>query len=134
MDYGFEHDGKVFTPNGTSVKPAENAQRNSAIRDAELKRWAAKPDRWAVYIVANPEWKDNQQGFNGAFYPTRYIATNWQGDVLAYRVSVKTFVSNFGHRMRAVRFRATNGAAYYGKLGEHTELCRIKRVKEIGTP
>lgn len=50
MDYGFEHAGRVYTPNGTTgIAPAENTDRNRAIADAELAYWATQPDRMLAY-------------------------------------------------------------------------------------
>jgi hypothetical protein len=51
MDYGFTHEGKVYTPNGTiGVSPAENADRNQQLTRVELARWAEQPDRQLAYF------------------------------------------------------------------------------------
>lgn len=52
MDYGFEHEGRVFTPNGTAdVSPADNEARNKAIEQAELARWQTQPEHMLAYYT-----------------------------------------------------------------------------------
>ena len=53
MDYGFEHDGTIHTPNKTTgIAAADNASRNASIEAAELAAWARQPDRF--YSLRNP--------------------------------------------------------------------------------
>ena len=50
MDYGFTHEGKVYTPDGAAgITPEASADRNAAIEAAELRAWAEKPDRIVAY-------------------------------------------------------------------------------------
>ena len=51
MGYAFEHEGKIYTPegyqHGAAVIRGVEAH-NAAIEAAELAEWAKKPERWAV--------------------------------------------------------------------------------------
>lgn len=115
MDYGIEHEGKVYTPNGTNVRPDDNAKRNAEIERAELKEWRTKPDRWAGYVV------------KGRF-------TTWLGTDIG-RVEVTSHWSQWSRHlglctMTAIRVHGTNGAVYHGRYGsDWAQLCRVRRYK-----
>lgn len=54
-DYGFAHDGKVYTPNGTpGIALVANEDRNRAIEHAELETWAGAPARFVSAYFSFP--------------------------------------------------------------------------------
>ncbi len=115
-DYGFKHEGQIFTPNATPVSAEDNNTRNKAIEAAELALWAAQPDSFAVYINKSADGS--------------YRATTWLGTVLAHNVIRSRIDHNMSRKMMAVRFRGTNGANYYGRYGaDWSELCRVRKAK-----
>lgn len=117
MQYAIQFDGHgTFTPNGKVEMTAEQLKaRNAELTAAELAHWATAPDRWQVYIV---EKKDE------------CIATTFTGEQLsAGPVPRRTFRNNFGGRTTSIRFKATNGATYYGRYGADWSLCRVRKAK-----
>lgn len=61
MDYGITHQGKVYTPNGTTVAAADNDAHNREIEAAELARWATKPDRMLAYYRVATSYVINRE-------------------------------------------------------------------------
>jgi hypothetical protein len=130
MDYGLEHEGKVFTPNGTSgVSPAENEARNLAIEANELARWAEGPDLQVAYY----KFSDRQQGvqYRPSFYPQLAGAcvTTWTGVRLGIIISAHVYRHNFGGRMVSLTVAGTNGARYYGRASwDGGDVIRLRKA------
>ena len=131
-DYGFEHHGKVYTPNATpGIDPADNAARNAAIQAAELARWDTKPDRQLAY------YHFPKQGGGGGlwrwdFYPTisgAYV-TLWPGNRIGRIVSARVYRHNFGGRMVSVTVQGSNGAKYHGRASWDNGTCiHLRKAK-----
>ena len=116
MDYGFPHDGRVFTPNGTpGITPAENDDRNRAIELAELEHWKTSPDRFLAYFDFPQEPRGGVR-LTG-FYPVRTdaIVTTWPGTTIGSIVRARVYTTSLGGRVLAITVRGTNGAMYYGR-------------------
>lgn len=97
-DYGFEHAGKIFTPNQTpGLQPEANAERNATLTAAELALWKSQPARQLAYY-------DVDEG----------VVTTWTGEVLGTIVLHKVYRHNLGGRMVSVKVRGSNGARYHG--------------------
>lgn len=90
--------------------------RNKAIEALELEQWEAQPDDACVYIVKRNDG---------------YWAETWLGTKLSINpVKHSTFHSNIARNMSSVRFRATNGAEYYGRYGsDWAQFCRVRKAK-----
>ena len=144
-DYGFEHNGQVYTPNGTTgVSVAENEQRNRAIEQAELADWRMRPSHVLAYYTfpadrahsfektphfpyrcnvckrergLSPELCNQSRVYRRDYYPelTGAQVTTWRGQLLGHIVSAKVYRHNFGSRMVALTVRGTNGAVYHGR-------------------
>lgn len=114
MDYGFTHDDRVFTPNGTrGISPTENEARNVALEQAELLRWATKPDRFCAY---------HDEGLN--------TITTWKGTQIGTVIDSHDYRNEFGHRERYVHVRGDNGACYYARYDyEGSQLVRLRRYR-----
>ena len=127
-DYGFVHNGEVYTPNGTStLQPEQNADRNAAIEAAELDAWLACPDVAVVYYNF-PQDTDGRHA-RASFFPQltgqtsdgnggtacQAIVTTWLGTKLGIIIRASVYQHNFGGRMVSMRVRGTNGAVYFGR-------------------
>jgi hypothetical protein len=114
MDYGFEHDGTIYTPNGTPGVPATtNTDRNMAIEQAELAAWALRPERQLAYY-------DDRKG----------IVTTWPGTIIGTIVSSNVYRHNMGGRFISLRVKGTNGAEYAGRASYDWGTCvGLKRCK-----
>lgn len=113
MDYGFVHNGRVFTPNETTdIDPAENDRRNADIESAELAYWQTQPDRMLAYY-------NDKAG----------TVTSWRGRVLGTIVLSRVYRHNFGGRFIAIRVRGTNGVEYYGRASYDWGTCINLRRK-----
>lgn len=128
MDYGFAHDGKVFTPNGSTVSPTENDARNAAIEAAELERWKAQPETMLAYYHFQDEQRTSRpyrRPYLESFYPPlngAHVAV-WRGAWIGTIVSARVYRHNFGARMVSMRVRGTNGAMYYGRASWDCGTC-----------
>lgn len=132
-DYGFEHNGRVFTPNGTvDISPAANDARNRAIEAAELAHWQTKPDRMlAYYRFIGHEQRPNKQ-YRENFYPslTGASVSTWANVRLGTIISARVYRHNFGSRMVSIRVRGSNGAIYYGRASWDWGTCiTLRKVK-----
>ncbi len=111
MDYGFKHEGKVFTPNKTHVEDVE--AHNAALEKQELEAWRLVPEQFAVYV-------------NEA----NRTVTTWRGVLLGTITEWTQFRTNISRNIVAIRFRGTNGARYYGRYGaDWSQLCRVRKAK-----
>jgi len=110
-NYAFEHKGKAYTPNKTEI--GDSVAHNAALEQAELAEWAARPDRFAVYVG-----KDDR-------------VTTWLGTTLGTIYYRRSFSTNLSRNITTIRFRGTNGASYYGRFGaDWSQLCRVRKFKE----
>lgn len=115
-DYGFVHDGRVFTPNATPGLDASTvAERNQAIEAEELARWQTGPDRQVAYFTFPAETGGGQ--YRPSFRPQLADAyvTTWPGTRIGTIVDARVYRHNFGGRFIVIRVRGTNGAEYYGR-------------------
>lgn len=103
-DYGFTHQGKVFTPNGTKVLEDEKQARNEQIRQEQLKEWMARPERFTAYV------KEPEVGSEVIL---------WLGDVIGKvtwcKNQEKCKANGEPYTMTYVSVRGTNGVGYYGR-------------------
>jgi hypothetical protein len=115
MDYGFMHEGRVFTPNESVITPDDNAERNAAIERAELHEWRRRPERFLGYV--------------GEFRTSSQLTT-WTGKPLGTILSLTTRRNNFGHRETHVTIAGNNGARYHGRYGsDWSQLVRIRKYR-----
>lgn len=127
--YAFEHEGRTFTPNG-SASIADVEGHNKEVEQQELAYWATAPEHWQVYIVKHEHPTMRAMGCgNGP--ETWYMAETWLGTRLSEgRVSISRFSTNLSRNIVAIRFKATNGATYYGRYGaDWSQLCRVRKAK-----
>jgi hypothetical protein len=91
-------------------------EHNKAIEARELEQWQDQPDSWNVYIVKRDDG---------------YWAETWLSTKLSTSpVKHSTYRSNIARNMSSVRFRATNGAEYYGRYGsDWAQFCRVRKAK-----
>lgn len=137
MDYGFVHDGKVYTPNQTpDVAASENDERNKAIERAELERWTEKPDRQLAYYHF-PKHDTDGRRYRESFFPQlsgetsngngetvdRAIVTTWLGTKIGTIISAQVYRHNFGGRFVSLRVRGTNGVEYHGRASYDWGSC-----------
>jgi len=113
--YVFDFSGHgQFDPNGRANVP-DVAAHNAAVAASELEAWAAKPDRWAVYVTKV-----------GIGQPV----TTWTGSPLGTIISATRFRTNISRNMVALTIRGTNGAIYHGRFGsDWSQLCRIRKAR-----
>ena len=122
MTYIFEYEGKQFTPDG-QVNVADTEAHNRKIEQQELAAWAAKPDPWQGYVAMHAK--------EGVGMNDRYgKVTTFLGTVIGTIYYSRTYTDGLGHRMRAIRFRGTNGESYYGRYGhDWSQLVRVRKFK-----
>lgn len=150
MDYGFIHDGRVFTPNGTpDVPAAKNDARNRAIETAELAHWQTRPDRMVAYYTFPAEdtplfgrlrvYREsfrpclqtyvNQATPADAGTAKHATVTTWLGTVIGRIVSARVYRHNFGGRFVSLRMVGTNGAEYTGRASwDNGTVVRLRKV------
>lgn len=126
--------GDYVAKNYAPVK--DMAAHNEAIRQAELTRWAEKPDHQLGYFKFPSEDEFVQR--HGArqradFYPFRNGATisTWAGDILGEIVSARVLRHNFGGRFVAITVQGNNGARYYGRAPFDNSTCiNLRKCKK----
>jgi hypothetical protein len=141
-DYGFVHDGKVFTPNQTAVDVAQVKERNASIERAELERWQGKPDRMLAYYKFPAEHyktvaQHEARTYRRYFEPLLSIAglepaivTTWLGTKTGRIIRARVYSHNFGGRMLSITVQGTNGATYYGRASWDNGTCiNLRRAK-----
>lgn len=129
MDYGFTHEGRVFTPNGTTgISPAENDARNRALTAAELEHWRTNPDRMRAYYKF-PLGLRPAIRYRGECYPylTDASVTTWTGEHLGTITAARVYQHNFGGRFVSVRVRSITGAEYHGRASWDWGNCILLR-------
>lgn len=110
-DYGFIHNGTVYTPNGTpNVDPAQNTARNQAVEQGELSEWETQPARFFAY------------------YNARSVTT-WLGTVLGHITGSRIYRHNLGGRFISLNVEGTNGAKYYGRASYDNGQCIVLHKK-----
>lgn len=114
MDYGFIHDGRVYTPNAsTDIPVGSNDERNKAIEARELEIWDSRPDRFVAYY-------DLQ----------RKQVSTWLGTVVGDILTSRVYRHNLGGRFVSLRMRGTNGATYYGRASyDWGTVIKLRRAK-----
>ena len=153
MDYGFEHDGKVYTPNGTTgITPEENQARNDAISAAEIAEWGMRPRYQLGYFKfpadrghsfektprfpyrcnichteqhLSPELCDRSRQYRHDYYPALHgaIVTAWGGQTIGRIISAHIYTHNFGGRFVSLTVQGTNGARYHGRASWDNGEC-----------
>lgn len=130
-DYGFVHDGRVFTPNATPGLDASTVDaRNQAIEAAELARWETAPDVQVTYFHFPAEVGGGP--YRSSFRPQLADAhvTTWPGTRIGTIVDARVYRHNFGGRFVAIRVRGTNGAEYHGRASYDWGSCvQLRRVR-----
>lgn len=151
-DYGFAHEGKVFTPNGTpAIAPAENDARNEAIQTAELTHWQRRPEVFgpayfhfpaeALPLFGRPRpYRENfapclhtyinasKPGDPGVDH-VAYVST-WLGARIGVITDARVYRHNFGARMVAITVKGSNGAVYHGRASwDNGQVIRLRRQK-----
>lgn len=114
MDYGFIHEGKTFTPNGTpNIDPTTSDARNRDLERAELARWNERPTVHLAYY-------DDK---------TRVVST-WLGTQIGTITTCHIYRHNFGARMITLTVQGNNGAQYHGRASYDNGTCiRLRRCK-----
>lgn len=134
-DYGFVHEGRVYTPNATSgLDASTNEERNQAIEAAELARWEAQPDRQVAYFRFPAETGGGL--YRPAFRPQLADAhvTTWPGTRIGTIVNARVYRHNFGGRFIAIRVRGTNGAEYVGRASyDNGTVVHLRKVRSART-
>lgn len=158
-DYGFEHNGSIFTPNGTAVAAEDNTDRNAAIEQWELAEWRMRPRAMMAYFHfpadgahtfgptpgfpyrcavcgverhLSPELCSRTRQYRDAYRPNLYRArvTSWPGSELGTIVEANVYRHNYGHRFISLKVRGTNGAMYHGRASFDWGQCvRLHRSK-----
>lgn len=127
-DYGFEHNGQVFTPNGSAVAIEDNTARNAAIEQAELAHWRMRPREMSCYYRSVPE--PIGRSYREAFRFGGGSVTTWTGATLGTIINARVYRHNFGARMVSMRVRGTNGAMYHGRASwDNGDCIRLHRSK-----
>lgn len=138
MDYGFAHQGTIYTPNGTTgITVADNDDRNKAIEARELAQWAQAP---ASFRPAYYHFPDGipMQGMTGSFRsywlnPAGAHVSTWLGARLGVITSAHVYRHNFGGRMVAITVRGTNGAVYHGRASwDHGDIITLRKARRKG--
>jgi hypothetical protein len=141
MDYGFVHEGRTFTPNGTpAIDPSSNDTRNAQIERAELERWAARPDRMLAYFQFPAETGGGL--YRRSFLPHLHsncgvvgtanvaVVTTWPGTIIGRITAARVYPHNFGGRFVSLTVRGTNGATYYGRASyDHGSCVMLRKGK-----
>lgn len=130
-DYGFVHDGRVFTPNATPGLDASTVtERNQAIEATELARWETVPDRQVAYFNFPAETGGGL--YRPTFRPQLADAhvTTWSGMRIGAIVDARVYPHNFGGRFIAIRVRGTNGAEYVGRASyDGGDVITLRKVR-----
>lgn len=115
-DYGFAHEGRIYTPNGTPDVPvAENDARNAAIEAAELAYWRTAPARMVAYYKFADDCRASSLAFHTARTLSDCTVATWRGVKLGTITRAKVYRHNFGGRMVSIRVMGTNGHEYHGR-------------------
>ena len=113
MDYGFKHDGKVYTPNATpGIAPDACQARNREIEAQELAAWAEQPDR-----------------FVGYYNEKRGTVTTWLGTAIGRIMHYNVYQHGFGGKFISLTMQGTNGARYYGRASHDWQIIRLHKAK-----
>lgn len=135
-DYGFVHEGRVYTPNGTAgIDPAASDARNRAMEADELAAWAGQPDHFVGYYdfpaMTSPDrpspWR---QGFEPRLAGSR--VTTWLGSELGRITKARVYTNNFGARLVSITVHGSNGATYHGRASwDWGSIVRLHRSKVV---
>jgi hypothetical protein len=122
MDYGFAHQGKVYTPNGT-VGITDAVAHNTALEGTELDWLKTGPQKLFLYVrhINSPLGIGNP-----------YQITTWPGTVVCESASVGPRCNvGFGyHTYRRAISAVIFGTLYHGWYMESSgDYCRLTRAK-----
>lgn len=113
--YLFAHEGKVYSPDGkVNVSAKEAGAINRAQDEEDLAYWQTKPDQFSpAYYVDNTD-----------------EVTTWYGTTLGKIYHRSRSRMPNGMRILHIRVQGTNGASYYGKLGDDwSQLVRLHKFR-----
>ncbi len=131
LEYGFIHDGRVFTPCAQPDVPVAGLEeRNRAIERAELALWAECPARFVAYYRLPSDI--GPRPYRKAFVPSVVGATvaTWLGTGLGQVVKARVYSHNRGGRSISLRVQGTNGAAYHGRASyDNGTVVRLHKAK-----
>ncbi len=129
MDYGFVHDGKVYTPDGSTVAPQFNDDRNKQIERAELEAWSARPVRFLAYYKIPEPNAPTPRIYRASYRPnlTEAFVSTWLGTTIGRIVSANVYTHNFGSRMISMSVIGSNGARYFGRASFDWGTCIFLR-------
>lgn len=114
MSYAIKHEGRVFTPDGQrEIKDV--AAHNAAIEAQQLATWKDKPETFAAYIVKAADGSE--------------LLQTWLGTHIGRVVSARSYRTNLSRKMTAYTVRGNNGATYHCRMGENTQLARLRKTK-----
>jgi bacteriorhodopsin len=133
-DYGFTHEGKVFTPNGmTGINPEENDARNAEAQSAEIAWLKTGPDKVFLYVWLPKEYHTRTYNDRYNSCPLAIVQT-WLGTAVteAFRIGrsvpVGGIAGRYAHK-RSVDCRIF-GTRYVGWYYESSgNYCRLKKAK-----
>ena len=150
MDYGFVHQDRVFTPNGSTVSAEENTARNAAIQAAEIAHWATQPEEMIGYYHFPAESGTlfgRVRSYRAEFRPTLFSYINqdtpdapgtaqhatvstWLGVTIGQITSARVYRHNFGGRFVSIRVTGTNGAEYHGRASyDNGSVIRLRKAR-----
>jgi len=126
-DYGYVHNGTVFTPDQTVVTVEQNDERNAAIEQAELAEWRMRPRHTLAYYHFPADQAAGPRPYRALFFPrlTGARVTTWLGSVLGTITRARVYPHNRGGRFISVHVRATNGAEYHGRTSYDGGSCIV---------
>lgn len=138
MNYGFEHNGNVYGPDGLlpGLKADETEDYNKAAEAKEIEWLKTGPDKVSLYVKYHPVKMSGTVNPHSLMRETitsaRWTITTWLGTevcpdaVMGLRVNVGF---GFNTYRRAVRCRIF-GVLYHGWYMESSgEYCRLKKAK-----
>jgi hypothetical protein len=134
MDYGFAHEGKVFTPNGTVGVPVQdNDARNREQEKAEIEWLKTAPEKLFLYVREPKRDKYERLGNGHWGEPEyRYAITTWLGTVVSSACAVGDRANvGFGfHTYRRSVDCTIFGTRYVGWYLESSgQYCRLRKAK-----
>ena len=131
MDYGIEHNGKIYTPSGTCVAPQDNEARNAAIEAAEIEHIKSAPDSFVAYI-GKPQ--GNGMGCERVIGQS-WDETTWLGTKVANATRGNTWRTprSYISSTMSMFYCRINGVEYYGRgAGEGMSIRFFKSKAKKG--
>lgn len=123
MDYGFNHEGRVYFPNtgGTQETPEQTAARNAEMSKAEVEAFKGDPpERLFCYV------KEYSETWAGSA-----IATTWVGDYFGRLACGRPWKDNLGGTRVPVTLYGVNGKTYHGTYYKSSgDYARMRLAKK----